>query len=110
MKDRRRTRTQDRHLKRMVDTLTEEMTFFQMSGRFIDLVPKGWDDVPHDNPPRPKKTKITIRLDEEVVKWFRHVGIGYQKRMNDVLRCYMDAVISKYIEDNLDRSVDGRPI
>lgn len=30
--------------------------------------------------------------------------------MNDVLRAYMDAVVSKYIETDEDRIYDGKPI
>ncbi len=40
--------------------------------------------------PRPKET-ITIRLDAEVLEWFRGRGKGYQTRINAILRSYMDA-------------------
>jgi uncharacterized protein (DUF4415 family) len=40
------------------------------------------------------KTRITVRLDEDVVKWFRSMGPGYQPRMNDVLRAFMHARLS----------------
>jgi uncharacterized protein (DUF4415 family) len=35
------------------------------------------------------KTQITMRLDAEVVEWFRSQGKGYQTRMNAVLKAYM---------------------
>lgn len=38
-----------------------------------------------------RKTAISLRLDEEVLEWFRIQGPGYQTRMNTVLRAYMDA-------------------
>jgi len=41
--------------------------------------------------PRPPKRQLTLRLDEDVVAWFRREGQGYQTRMNAVLRAYMDA-------------------
>ena len=40
--------------------------------------------------PVPKKA-ISIRLDEDVLGWFRATGPGYQSRINAVLRAYMDA-------------------
>jgi uncharacterized protein (DUF4415 family) len=40
--------------------------------------------------PQPKPS-ITLRLDAEVLTWFKSQGRGYQTRMNAVLRGYMDA-------------------
>jgi len=37
----------------------------------------------------PKKKAISIRLDEDVLDFFRREGAGYQRRMNAVLRSYM---------------------
>jgi uncharacterized protein (DUF4415 family) len=39
--------------------------------------------------PEPKQI-ITIRLDTDVVEWFKAQGKGYQTRMNAVLRRYME--------------------
>jgi uncharacterized protein (DUF4415 family) len=38
-----------------------------------------------------KKLPMTVRLDEDVLKWFRAHGKGYQTRINAVLRSYMQA-------------------
>ena len=35
------------------------------------------------------KTKVTIRIDTDVYRWFTSQGSGYQTRMNAVLRSYM---------------------
>ena len=37
-----------------------------------------------------KKASITVRLDSDVLKWFRNQGKGYQTRINAVLRTYME--------------------
>jgi uncharacterized protein (DUF4415 family) len=37
-----------------------------------------------------KKTAISIRVDDDVLAFFRKQGEGYQRRMNAVLRSYMD--------------------
>jgi uncharacterized protein (DUF4415 family) len=36
-----------------------------------------------------KKKAISIRLDEDVLDFFKQEGAGYQRRMNAVLRSYM---------------------
>jgi uncharacterized protein (DUF4415 family) len=38
----------------------------------------------------PKKEAITIRVDSDVLGWFKEQGRGYQTRMNQVLRRYMN--------------------
>ncbi|HUK24560.1 MAG TPA: BrnA antitoxin family protein [Terriglobales bacterium] len=40
---------------------------------------------------RPRKKRICLRLDMEVVDWFRSQGRGYQTRMNGILRKAMMA-------------------
>jgi len=41
-------------------------------------------------PIRPK-TPISLRVDTDVLDWFRAQGPGYQKRINLVLRAFRDA-------------------
>jgi uncharacterized protein (DUF4415 family) len=38
----------------------------------------------------PIKKPITIRLDADVLEWFRSQGPGYQTRINRLLRRYME--------------------
>src|SRR4051812_27924059 len=40
--------------------------------------------------PLPKQ-QLTVRLDPDIVQWFKDHGPGYQTRMNAVLRSYVDA-------------------
>lgn len=37
------------------------------------------------------KQQITLRLDRDIIDWFKHQGPRYQTRMNAVLRAYVDA-------------------
>ena len=37
------------------------------------------------------KEQVSLRLDRDVVAWFRRQGRGYQTRMNAVLRAYVEA-------------------
>ena len=42
-------------------------------------------------PAAPRKEAISLRLDADVLDWFRTQGPGYQTRINAVLRAYKDA-------------------
>jgi uncharacterized protein (DUF4415 family) len=39
----------------------------------------------------PRKHDIHIRIDEDVLSWFRQTGRGYQTRMNNVLRAFVES-------------------
>jgi uncharacterized protein (DUF4415 family) len=39
----------------------------------------------------PGKESVTLRVDQDVLDWFRKQGKGYQTRMNAVLRAYKEA-------------------
>jgi uncharacterized protein (DUF4415 family) len=41
--------------------------------------------------PVPAKTSISLRLDADVLEWFKSRGPGYQTRINAVLRAFKDA-------------------
>jgi uncharacterized protein (DUF4415 family) len=39
----------------------------------------------------PHKEHINIRIDADVLAWFRQTGRGYQTRMNNVLRAFVES-------------------
>ena len=39
--------------------------------------------------PVPRKEQLTIRVDSDVLEWYRKQGPGYQTRINALLRAYM---------------------
>ncbi len=41
--------------------------------------------------PAPKKVQLTLRVDSDVLAWFKAGGRGYQTRINALLRAYMEA-------------------
>jgi uncharacterized protein (DUF4415 family) len=41
--------------------------------------------------PVPKKALLSLRIDSDVIAWFKKQGAGYQSRMNALLRAYMEA-------------------
>jgi uncharacterized protein (DUF4415 family) len=48
-----------------------------------------WTQAVQGMPPR--KRDIHIRIDEDVLDWFRQAGRGYQTRINNVLRAFMQS-------------------
>lgn len=65
--------------------------------RFTADAPKtsaeDWADaVAHHGLPLPSaKTQIALRVDSDVLDWFKSQGPKYQTKMNAVLRAYRDA-------------------
>jgi uncharacterized protein (DUF4415 family) len=72
-----------------------------MSEAEIDAAAK----ADHDNPPLdarffataqpiavPRKRRVTMMLDQDVIDYFAREGRGYQTRINAVLRRYMEAM------------------
>jgi uncharacterized protein (DUF4415 family) len=41
--------------------------------------------------PVSRKAQLTLRVDDDVLNWFRKQGQGYQTKINALLRAYMDA-------------------
>jgi uncharacterized protein (DUF4415 family) len=55
-------------------------------------IPVEWHDIATRR--ERDKIRLTLRVDADVVKWFRSMGPGYQPRMNDVLRAFMHAKLA----------------
>jgi uncharacterized protein (DUF4415 family) len=41
------------------------------------------------------KEPVTLRLDSDILEWYKSLGKGYQTRINAILRLYMDANIKQ---------------
>ncbi|OGB65986.1 MAG: hypothetical protein A2Y94_04435 [Caldithrix sp. RBG_13_44_9] len=48
---------------------------------------KFWKDAEVFYPDQ--KVQVSIRLDKEIISWFKQFGRGYQTRINSVLRSYI---------------------
>jgi uncharacterized protein (DUF4415 family) len=44
--------------------------------------------------PKPKRS-ISLRLDDDILNWFKNQGKGYQTKINAVLRLYVQAHLRK---------------
>lgn len=43
--------------------------------------------------PMPSKAAVSLRVDQDVLEWFKAQGPGYQTRINSVLRAFRDASV-----------------
>lgn len=39
----------------------------------------------------PRKIQLTLRIDSDVLDWYKNQGAGYQTKINALLRAYMEA-------------------
>ena len=60
------------------------------------LLDAEWFRMAQTMEPSPEKKRITIRLDEDIVEYFKREGDGHQSRINDVLKTF---VIAKRMQE-----------
>lgn len=58
-----------------------------------DVIPIARGLVRKGLKPLPSKASISLRVDQDVLEWFKAQGAGYQTRINTVLRAFRDASI-----------------
>ena len=68
-----------------VASMPDGLIDYSDAQRLPDAVWMRAAELPHT------KKQITLRIDAEVLEFFRHTGKRYQSRMNAVLRAYVDA-------------------
>lgn len=59
-------------------------------------IPAEWHEIVREKG-QSKKVRVTIRLDEEIVKFFRSTGADWQPRLNRVLSVWMHARLAGMI-------------
>jgi uncharacterized protein (DUF4415 family) len=84
-------RMAERRLKHLLLDLYEEPLPYEAEW----TIPEAWATLEEDIDIVEKKLKITLRLDESVVKFYRAMGPGYQAQMNRVLATYAQMKIAK---------------
>ena len=92
----------DPELERM---LLEGEIFVEQTWLKLRLMADHWPAF-ESVPVRPRRTRITVGFDADMVDWFRLMGEGWHARINAVLRVFMLAVQSKEI--HTDRDYDWR--
>ena len=63
-------------------------------------LPKDWNGSISAFGQTTRKEKISIRLDEDMLRWFRSLGPGYQAKINMILRIYWTGIISGMVRSH----------
>ncbi len=92
----------DAHTQMMYEL--EDLQSHMRAEWLTDSLPQDWDGLEHGSPSPRAKTRVTIRIDSDMLRWFRRMGPGYGPRMNQILRIYWLALlgggIKGYPDDN----------
>lgn len=67
-----------------------------------ECLPADWHGLDTWAPTPRHKTRVTLRLDADMVKWFRNTGPGFGARINAVLRIYWLGLLSGDVKAHLD--------
>lgn len=72
------------------------------------VLPGEWHEVLKAGP-KPEKTRVTIRLDADLVRFFRALGPGWQTQLNRVVRAFVMARLAGIVEgpESLDAALEG---
>ncbi|WP_438991947.1 BrnA antitoxin family protein [Lentibacter sp.] len=73
-----------------------------LKAEWIDTaLPEDWYGL-DDRPIARAKTRVTVRLDADMVRWFRKMGPGYGARINQILRLYWLGLASGKLRSHWD--------
>lgn len=76
--------------RKLIEMSDEEVERRAAADPDAGIIPPGfWDNATVHMPET--KQQITLRLDPDVIRWFKRTGKGYQSRMGAVLRSYVQA-------------------
>ena len=88
-----------------VDALTdEEIERAVADDPDAQLLDAEWFQMADLIVPTSDKTRVTIRLDADIVDYFKAQGRGYQTRINDVLKAY---VLSQRLKEQREATERG---
>jgi uncharacterized protein (DUF4415 family) len=90
------SRTDWERLRRMTEEDIEKVAREDPESPLLD---EDWFRTARLVMPSGDKKRITIRLDEDIVDYFKRQGTGYQTRINDVLKAY---VLSQQLKEHRD--------
>lgn len=95
--DGRLERLKDQTNRERLDALTEEdiVAAMRSDPEWADMVDLELDLDKITWTRTGAKTPVSLRLDKDVVEFFKEQGPGYQTRMNDVLRAYVEQARQK---------------
>ncbi len=77
--------SKEQRLKKIKSINDEQIDYSDIS----ELDDKFWENAVIEYPE--KKKPITLRLDADVLEWFKSMGKGYQTRINAILRTFYES-------------------
>jgi uncharacterized protein (DUF4415 family) len=110
MKLSRETRQRERRYVELLDTMDEQKAEISRQLLTAQVVPQEWLRLHREAPTARKRKKVTIGYDEDVVAFYRSLGRGYQRRMNAILRAYMNAILTDAIRTGPSEDWRGRKL
>ena len=90
------TKRERDHLNELLDIMRQFEWDMHSKVLREDRFPKEWTEIWRNRSAR--KRRVTIRVDEDVLRFFRSMGAGYGPRMNGVLRSFMLCRLSGMID------------
>lgn len=91
------TATQTRHYTYMMDVMRRLEWDLHNTIETTTRIPEEWHQIARETPSAPG-LKVNLRLDADVVKFFKSMGEGYGPRINNVLKSYMHARLAGVIK------------
>lgn len=85
------------HYHHMASTLRDLETDLRWGMEGSARIPAEWHDIAQDVP-APRKVPVTLRMDEDIARFFRSMGAGHLPRMNAVLRAFMHARLAGVVK------------
>ena len=84
------------HYHHMAEALRDLERALQ-SQRLDGVIPEAWHAIALDRGAG-RKTKVTMYVEDDVLKFFRATGRGYMTRIGDVLRTFMHARLAGMVQ------------
>jgi uncharacterized protein (DUF4415 family) len=103
------TKTQRANYHYMADAMRRLEHDLHNAIHLSNKVPQDWHRIAETRRPG-KRRRVTMRIEEEVIRFFKSMGDGYQARMNDVLRAWMHGRLAGVIRgaETMDYYKEGR--
>ena len=91
------TPKQRRHFTYMMDVMRRLEWDLHNTVEAAGRIPHEWHQIAQATP-QVAGVKVNLRMDADVVKFFKSMGTGYGPRINDVLKSYMHARLAGVIQ------------
>ncbi len=103
------TKTQRPHYHYMADAMRRLEHDLHNAIHMTGKIPLGWHEIAKTRS-RGRTRRVTLRLEEDVIRFFKSMGEGYGPRMNEVLRVWMHGRLAGVIggAETTDYYKDGK--